>query len=105
MGGRQGSSHGPQGPQSSSSRKTSQKVTTEVQLVRISLHQLQADGATVTTITVEIPYLGVTASESSCLKTYLQSAQMMPSTCTYLHFFLMAQNHPGHVNMHSTPFS
>lgn len=37
---RQGSSHGSQLAQSPSTRKTGQQVTTEVQLVRISLHQL-----------------------------------------------------------------
>lgn len=41
MSGRQGSSYGPQGAQSPSSRKTGQQVTTEVQLVRISLHLLK----------------------------------------------------------------
>lgn len=39
MSGSQGS-YLPQGAQSPCSRKTGQQVTTEVQLVRISLHQL-----------------------------------------------------------------
>lgn len=43
MSGRQASSDGPQGTQSSRSRKTSQRVTAEVQLVGFSLHQLQRE--------------------------------------------------------------
>lgn len=45
--GRQSSSDGPQGPQSSSPGKTSQQVAAEVQLVGVGLHELpgEAGGA------------------------------------------------------------
>ena len=59
MSGRKGSSHGPKGAESPSSRKTGQQLTTEVQLVRISMHQLKEGDKQVNLVFFEVTTLSI----------------------------------------------
>lgn len=90
VGRRQGSSHGPQGPQSPGSGKTGQQVAAEVQLMRVGLHQLRRDHSKMLSPELSQMY---SAQHKNQAKN------------THLDFFLVSKDHPGHVYMHSTPFS
>lgn len=89
MSGRQATSYGPQRTQSSSSRKTSQRVTAEVQLVGFSLHQLQRDRQS-TDSADTCPHLDILITLSKNNHWTQMNLGRISNTNTYLYFFLMA---------------
>lgn len=89
MSGRQATSYGPQRTQSSSSRKTSQRVTAEVQLVGFSLHQLQRDGQS-TDNAETCPHLDILIQFSQYNYLTQKNLDRISNANTYLNFFLMA---------------